>query len=379
MIIDKKVFELPHYMTHGGALLKRVRVGWESYGTLDRDRSNAILVTHYFSATSHAAGRYASPSELPGYWDAIIGPGKAIDTNRFFVLSSDTLVNLNARDPQVITTGPASVDPDRGTRYGTSFPIVSIHDFVEVQKALVESLGIKRLRAVVGPSMGALQAYQWAQSYPDMVDRIMPVIGAAGGDPFLIAWLDIWAQPIRLDPKWRAGNYPESASPVEGLIAALKTVTLHANQSAWAAPFGHAPAVPGCDPAQALSYRFKIEETLDQLAAMRTVTADANNFLYLIRANQLAAPIPGRSRRNFDPLLANRPSISAALDRAHGGGHPRSRHSGGYGTTAWSERSSERRPAHRASERADRGIPQELSRYGADVMPSADMGQAETA
>ena len=92
MIIDKKVFELPHYMTLGGALLKRVRVGWESYGTLNRDRSNAILVTHYFSATSHAAGRYASPSELPGYWDAIIGPGKAIDTNRFFVLSSDTLV-----------------------------------------------------------------------------------------------------------------------------------------------------------------------------------------------------------------------------------------------------------------------------------------------
>ena len=358
MIIDKKVFELPHYMTLGGALLKRVRVGWESYGTLNRDRSNAILVRHYFSATSHAAGRYASPSELPGYWDAIIGPGKAIDTNRFFVLSSDTLVNLNARDPRVITTGPASVNPDRGTRYGTSFPIVSIHDFVEVQKALVESLGIKRLRAVVGPSMGALQAYQWAQSYPDMVDRIMPVIGAAGGDPFLIAWLDIWAQPIRLDPKWRAGNYPESDAPVEGLIAALKTVTLHANQSAWAAPFGHAPAVPGCDPAQALSYRFKIEETLDQLAAMRTVTADANNFLYLIRANQLARADPRQIKApTSDPLLANRPGISAALDRAHGGGHPRSRHAGGYGTTAWSERSSERRPAHRASERADRGIP----------------------
>lgn len=292
MIVEKKIFELPHYMTRGGTLLKQVRVGWESYGTLDRERSNAILVTHYFSGTSHAAGRYAAHDELPGYWDAIIGPGKAIDTNRFFVLSSDTLVNLNARDPQVITTGPASINPDTGARYGMGFPIVSIHDFVQVQKALVESLGIKRLRAVVGPSMGALQAYQWAQSYPDTVGRIMPVIGAAGGDPFLIAWLDIWAQPVRLDPKWCSGNYPEGDPPTEGLTAALKTVTLHANQAGWAAPFGQAPAVPGRDPAQALSHRFMIEDTLDELAGARAVTADANNFLYLIRANQLARVDP---------------------------------------------------------------------------------------
>jgi homoserine O-acetyltransferase len=124
-----------------------------------------------------------------------------------------------------------------------NFPVVSIHDFVEVQKALVESLGIKRLRAVVGPSMGALQAYQWAESYPEMVDRIVPVIGAAGGDPFLIAWLDVWAQPVRLDPKWRGGRYPEEDPPVEGLTAALKIVTLHAQQSEWArSTFGRAPA-----------------------------------------------------------------------------------------------------------------------------------------
>jgi homoserine O-acetyltransferase len=300
MIVEKKVFELPRYVTLGGTLLKTVRVGWESYGTLNLERSNAVLVTHYFSATSHAAGRYSSRDGLPGYWDAIIGPGKAIDTDRFFVLSSDTLVNLNARDPQVVTTGPASIDPDTGKRYGTSFPIVSIHDFVEVQKALVESLGIKRLRAVVGPSMGALQAYQWAQSYPDMVERIMPVIGAAGGDPFLIAWLDIWSLPVRLDPKWREGAYPEDDPPIAGLTAALKTVTLHANQSDWAAIFGHNPALPGRDPAAALTHRFAIEDALDQFAAMRAVTADANNFLYLIRANQLA---------RADPLQIKAPTL----------------------------------------------------------------------
>jgi homoserine O-acetyltransferase len=125
-----------------------------------------------------------------------------------------------------------------------------------------------------------------------MVGRIMPVIGAAGGDPFLIAWLDVWAQPIRLDPKWRSGSYPEDDPPLAGLTAALKTVTLHANQSAWAATIGRAPAQPGRDPAQALSHRFMIEDTLDQFAASRAVTADANNFLYLVRANQLACADP---------------------------------------------------------------------------------------
>src|SRR4051812_36141395 len=94
MIVEKKIFALPSFTTRSGAVLKEVRIGWESYGRLDREASNAILVTHYFSATSHAAGRYAPDDELPGYWDAIIGPGKPIDTDRFFVLSSDTLVNL---------------------------------------------------------------------------------------------------------------------------------------------------------------------------------------------------------------------------------------------------------------------------------------------
>src|SRR3954463_4538753 len=150
MLVEKKVFELPHFTTRGGELLRNVRIGWESYGTLNRDRSNAILVTHYFSATSHAAGRYAADDALPGYWDPIIGPGKAIDTDKFFVLSSDTLVNLNAGDPKVVTTGPASIDPDTGKRYGMGFPVVSIDDFVAIQKALVESFGIRRLRAIAG-------------------------------------------------------------------------------------------------------------------------------------------------------------------------------------------------------------------------------------
>ena len=295
MIVEKQIFEAPRFVTRGGATLKNVRIGWESYGALNEDRSNAILVMHYFSGTSHAAGRYDPGDELPGYWDAIIGPGKAIDTTRYFVLSSDTLVNINARDPRVTTTGPSSIDPDTGRRYGMRFPVVCIRDFVNLQKLLLESLGIRRLKAVAGPSMGALQAYEWAVTYPDMVERIVPVIGAAGGDPFLIAWLQLWGRPIRLDPKWNGGDYDESDQPLEGLTAAFEAVTLHANQSAWArATFGRAPAEAGKNPADALVNHFKIEATLREVSAARAALADANNFLYMVRANQLACADPAR-------------------------------------------------------------------------------------
>jgi homoserine O-acetyltransferase/O-succinyltransferase len=295
MIVTKKVFELPEFETEAGARLKCVRIGWESYGTLDDDRSNAILVTHYFSGTSHAAGRYDARDELPGYWDAIIGPGKPLDTTRYFVFSSDTLVNINARDPNVVTTGPNSIDPETGSRYGMTFPVVSIGDFVNVQKALVESLGIRRLKAVVGPSMGALQAYQWAVAYPGMVDRIVAAIGAAGGDPFLVAWLNAWGSPIRLDPKWKGGRYDESEPPLDGLTAAFEMVILHASQSEWARnTFGRAPAEDGKAPAEALAHRFRIETAIRDAAAARAALADANNFLYMVRANQLAAADPAK-------------------------------------------------------------------------------------
>jgi homoserine O-acetyltransferase len=203
VILEKKTFELASYTTVAGQTIKSVKIGWEAAGTLNADKSNAILITHYFSGTSHAFGKYAPDDKIAGYWDAIIGPGKAIDTNKYYVLSSDTLVNLNARQSHVVTTGPASINPDTGNPYAMSFPVVSIKDFVRVQKALIDSLGIKKLKAVMGLSMGGLQAYEWAQSYPDSVDRIVSVVAAASAEPFLIAWMDVWAQPIRLDPGCR--------------------------------------------------------------------------------------------------------------------------------------------------------------------------------
>src|SRR3954453_658547 len=178
-LVEKEIFELPSYTTLHGATIRDVRIGWESYGALNGLRDNAVLVTHYFSGTSHAAGRYKPDDPLPGYWDAIIGPGKAIDTDKYFVLSSDTLVNMNVKDPNVVTTGPASIDPRTGKPYGMRFPIVTIRDFVNVQKALLDSLGIRRLHAVMGASMGCLQAMEWASAYPDMMQRVIAVIGGA--------------------------------------------------------------------------------------------------------------------------------------------------------------------------------------------------------
>jgi homoserine O-acetyltransferase/O-succinyltransferase len=207
LIVEKKTFELPSYTTVAGETIKSGKIGWEAAGTLNADKSNAILITHYFSGTSHAFGKYTAADQIAGYWDAIIGPGKAIDTNKYYVLSSDTLVNLNAKQSNVVTTGPASINPDTGKPYGMSFPVVSIKDFVRVQKALIDSLGIKKLKAVAGLSMGGLQAFEWAQSYPDSVERIIPVVATATAEPFLIAWMDLWAQPIRLDPKWNNGDY----------------------------------------------------------------------------------------------------------------------------------------------------------------------------
>lgn len=289
-VVEKKTFTLASYATVGGKTIKDVKLGWESYGTLNADKSNAILITHYFSSTSHAAGKYKADDKAAGYWDAIIGPGKPLDTDKYFILSSDTLVNLNAKDSSVVTTGPATIDPATGRPYGLSFPIVAIRDFVNVQKALVESLGIRKLHAVMGASMGALQAYEWASGYPGMVGKVIPVIGAGEADGWVIAWLDMWAAPIRLDPNWNNGDYYGKAEPMAGLSTALAMVTLHAQHWAWtnSSAFGRKWAAEDKDPASCLiECKYAIETALAGAGKARAATSDANHFLYLVKANQL--------------------------------------------------------------------------------------------
>jgi homoserine O-acetyltransferase/O-succinyltransferase len=313
LMVEKKVFELPSFTTQSGLTLKNVKVGWESYGTLNADKSNAVLICHFFSGNSHAAGKYAASDAAPGYWDAIIGPGKAIDTNKYFVLSSDTLVNLNTGDPKTTTTGPASINPDTGKPYALDFPVVTVRDFIEVQKALVESLGIRKLALVAGPSMGSLQTYEWAATYPEMVAKAMPVIGVAEADAMLIAWLDVWAAPILVDPNWNKGDYYGKTPPNAGLAKALAVVTLQANHADWAnATFGRRPAKEGEEPGKALGNKFQVQSILDNAGEARAKLSDANHFLYLIKANQLFATggtslMDGLSKIKAPVLLITQP------------------------------------------------------------------------
>ncbi|EHM02289.1 putative homoserine O-acetyltransferase [Acetobacteraceae bacterium AT-5844] len=287
LLVEKQIFEYRGYRTRGGATLPNLRIGYQTAGKLNAAGDNAVLITHFFSGNSHAFGRYA-PGEAPGYWDSIIGPGKPIDTNRYFVISSDTLVNLNARDARVTTTGPASVNPSTGRPYGMEFPVVSIRDFVEVQKLLLESLGVRKLALVAGGSMGALQVVEWACAYPGWVERAMPVIGTGEIDGWLLGWLDIWEAPIRLDPNWRNGDYYTQGRqpPLQGLAEALRIVSLQSRDRGWAREFGRRVG-EGQDPSRRIQDRFAVEQWLDDAVVARARAADANSFLYLTRANQL--------------------------------------------------------------------------------------------
>ncbi|MDX3775072.1 homoserine O-acetyltransferase [Chromatiaceae bacterium AAb-1] len=286
MLVQKQHFELAEFTTENGAVIKQVKTGWEAYGTLNEDKSNVILVTHFFSGTSHAAGKYTEQDPLPGYWDAIIGPGKAIDTDKFYVISSDTLVNANVFDPNVITTGPASINPATGKPYGLDFPVVTVGDFVEVQKALLDSLGIDKLYAVIGASMGSFQAIEWATRYPDKVERLIPVIGTAYIDAWTAVKLERWAYPIKTDPDWNDGNYYDKGQPTQGLITALAYII---QDAVFPAGFNLRYPVPATDKAPHTDIRatFSAWDQLMGHAAIRADLQDANHILYLVRASQL--------------------------------------------------------------------------------------------
>jgi homoserine O-acetyltransferase len=288
-VVEKKTFTIPTFTTVGGKTIRNVRIGYETYGTLNAAGTNAIFVAHYFSGNSHAAGKYKPTDPAPGYWDSVIGAGKPFDTDKYFIVSADSLVNLSTKDPNVVTTGPATIDPATGKPYGMRFPIVTIKDFVATQKALADALGIKRFAAVTGASMGSLQAMEWASSYPEMVERVIPVIpGGLEANPYLIAVADEWAMPIYDDPKWAGGDYYGKDEPLHGVAEALKLVTISSRAPGWAQrTFGREFAVAGADPLQSWDAKYKVQDTLDKAGAARAASADADSFLYLVRANQL--------------------------------------------------------------------------------------------
>ncbi len=288
-LVQKRAFTLPSYTTAGGAHLGPVPIGYECYGQLNDARDNAILVLHYFTGTSHAAGRYHAEDVEAGYWDALIGPGKAIDTDRFFVIGVDSLCNLNALHPLVVSLTPRSLDPNTGRPYGAEFPVIRITDMVRVQRELLRHLGIEKLHAVVGPSMGSMQALEWAAEFPDLVPRVFGAIGGGvATEAYLIAWLRQWCAPILLDPKFQGGRYEVGDPPLDGLSAALELVTITALSPAWAGRiFARQPADRKSPPEEKLENLFSVERALAGTARARAELTDANAFLRLAKAVQL--------------------------------------------------------------------------------------------
>ncbi len=300
MLVEKQHFTTKNFTTVSGVTLSQVDVGWESYGTLNKAKDNVVLITHYFSGTSHAAGKYKADDALAGYWDALIGPGKAIDTNKYFVISSDTLVNANWHDPNVITTGPASTNPATGKPYGLDFPVVTITDFVEVQKRLLDSLGINKLHAVIGASMGSFQALEWAVRYPEQVERLVHVIGAATMDAWTVSALEKWAMPIRLDKNWQQGNYYNKERPLAGLTATLLNITQDAmHPLIYNASFPHFEVLDD-GALQDIRTLPKVNQVLEARALAKAKLQDANHVLYLVRASQLFTA--GRTANLTDAL-----------------------------------------------------------------------------
>ena len=330
--VEKRTFTLPSYTTLGGRTIANVRIGYETYGKLNAAGDNAIFIPHFYSGTSHAAGKYAPADAAPGYWDPIIGSGRPIDTDKYFVISADTFSNLNTKDPNVVTTGPASIDPATGKPYGMRFPVVSYRDSVRVHKALVDSLGVKKLAAVAGPSGGSIQAMEWAALYPTFVERVIHVIGP-GFDihPYVIGLLDAWVAPIRVDPRWNGGDYYGKEEPVDGVAQGLKLVTLTARHFGWAEKtFAYKWADAAKNPAGAIDDLFAIEDTLAKAGVARAKTTDANSMIYMSKANQLYRLsdeeikgmrakilfVPAKSDMIFPPELSER---AAQRYRAQGG------------------------------------------------------------
>ena len=287
LMVEKRVFETPSLTLKNGAVLANVKFGYETYGTLNAAGDNAILIPRSYSSDSHVAGKYKPSDAAPGIFDPIIGPGKTIDTNRFFVISSDNLINVATKNPNVTTTGPASTDPKTGKPYGMTFPIVQIRDMVNADKALLDSLGVKRLHAVIGASMGSMQTFEWSVAYPDYVPRAVPILPIAQMDGYTVAQFDNWGAAITLDPNWKGGAYYGGPEPTDGVVKAMDVLHTTQRSFGWGAAFANKPAKPGEDPATSWNAGFAAVASMQAGSVARAKLYDANSILYDDRAMQL--------------------------------------------------------------------------------------------
>ena len=277
-LVEPRTFELSEGLTlESRDYLAPIVVAYETYGTLAADRRNAILLCHALSGDAHAAGRHAGEARL-GWFDAFVGPGRAFNTDRWFVICSNILGGCKG------TTGPVSVDPRTGRPYGLSFPVLTIRDMVAVQRRLVTQLGIDRLLAVAGGSMGGMQALRWAVDFPDAVAGCLAIATAAQQPPEAIAFHEVGRQAIFADPHWRRGDYYDGPAPDGGLaVARMIGHVTYLSERAMREKFGRRlreREAGGDGPAT----EFEVESYLKHQGDAFTRRFDANSYLYITRA-----------------------------------------------------------------------------------------------
>lgn len=260
-----------------GEVLPEYTVAYETYGTLNEEASNTILICHALTGDSHAAG-YHEGDDKPGWWEMVIGPGKAFDTDQYFIVCSNILGGCKG------TTGPSSINPETGRPYGLSFPIYTITDMVKVQHRLLKHLGISRLFAVAGGSMGGMQALQWSVSYPDLVSRVIVIASTAYSTPQQIAFNEVGRSAIRSDPDWNQGKYTQNEPPSRGLALArmIGHITYLSDESM------HNKFGRGLQEKEEFGFdfstEFQVESYLHYQGDQFVKRFDANSYLYITKA-----------------------------------------------------------------------------------------------
>lgn len=264
-----------------GKVLEEVTVAYETYGELNKEKSNAILICHALTGDAHAAGWHKGDKK-PGWWEIVIGPGKALDTEKYFIICSNVLGGCKG------TTGPSSINPKTGKEYGLEFPVITISDMVKVQKKLIESFGIDQLTAVVGGSMGGMQVLEWMVKYPEMMKKAIPIATTAMSSPQQIAFNDVGRQAIFSDPDWNSGNYYETGKvPKNGLsLARMIAHITYLSDESMDIKFGR-----GLQDKEEISYDFsidfQIESYLKHQGESFVKRFDANSYLFITKAVDL--------------------------------------------------------------------------------------------
>ena len=269
--------ELP---LESGRVLGPLTLAFETYGTLNAARSNAVWVAHAWTGDAHAAGRHSDDDRKPGWWDDMIGPGKVIDTDRYFVVCSNVIGSCYG------STGPTSINPRTGKPYNLTFPVIMVRDMVRAQQLLREQLGIQRVLAVIGGSMGAMQALEWGIHYPEHTGAVIPIAGTGSPSPMAIALNALARQAIFNDPMWKKGSYRPEHPPADGLALARAVGHISfLSDASMQLKFGR--RFSARDGIFDFFGKFEIERYLDHNGRNFVDRFDTNSFLYLAKALDL--------------------------------------------------------------------------------------------